>query len=73
MNVIQTPSGRWIFVGRVPTELAYSGEPALVKIALSHGASLAKRTAARTGLPFKALSWETREAAEQARLAHDDR
>lgn len=60
LALIQYPSGRWGFVGKVPAELAFTAldggtpDPEQVKIACAFGPSLAK---------VKARTWATAEEA----------
>jgi hypothetical protein len=56
LSVIQYPTKRWGFVGRVPTDLAYEGSPEDISIGLQHGFRLVKSR-------VKSLSWETKEEA----------
>lgn len=66
LHVIQYPSGRFGFVGKVPQELAHRGHPDDLEIARICGPGLARKFAARNSRVFESLSWETKEAAIQA-------
>lgn len=62
LNVIQYPSGKWGFCGKVPMELAYEGSEEDLEIGRRHGFGLVKGR-------VKSLSWPTREdALETARI-----
>lgn len=61
LHVIQTPKGRWTFVGTVPASLAYIGEPAEIEKAYRFGAGFAK---------VKAVAFDTREDAIAFATSH---
>ena len=70
LHLIQYPSGRWGFVGRVPQVLACEGDPDLLETARLSGPGIAARFAVRTGRTFRTLSWATElEARDAAALA----
>lgn len=62
--LIQFPSGKFGFVGRVPVELAFVYDSVEdVKNAQHSGPGIAGKIAAREGRTFGTRVWETREAA----------
>lgn len=71
LHVIQYPSGRFGFVGRVPQALAYRCDDAEI-LAAAHqcGATIARGIAKNRGIAFETVAFDTREAAiaEAARL-----
>jgi glutamate synthase domain-containing protein 2 len=63
-HIIQFPSGRFGFVGRVPVELAFEYDSIEdVKIAQHSGPGIAGKIAAREGRVFRTRTWDTKEAA----------
>lgn len=59
-HLISTPSGRFVFVGRVPSDLACeASSPDYIEAARQCGPAIAARIAAREGGTFRSLSWET--------------
>jgi len=67
LNIIQYPSGRWGFVGKVPTALAFEySDEKYMDIAHNHGEGIAKAIAKNEGGIFKSRSFETLEAAQAA-------
>lgn len=69
LHCIRFPSGRWGFVGSIPTELAFDYESESdLQIALQCGPGFAMKAAARHGRTFRTKTWDSRDAAiEQAR------
>lgn len=60
--LIETPNGRWAFVGKVPDALAFeSSNPDYIKQAKQHGPGLIEKIAAKEGGVFKNRSFATRE------------
>jgi hypothetical protein len=56
LSIIQYPSKRWGFVGKVPMDLAWEGSPEDIAIGVRHGFGLVKGR-------VKSLSWQTKEEA----------
>lgn len=66
LHIIKAPSGRYVFVGRVPACLAIEASSAdLVEVAQMCGMTIAQRRAERQGGYIRARSWPTAEAARQ--------
>lgn len=66
-HLIQFPSGKFGFVGKVPVELAFEYDSIEdVKIAQHSGPGIAGKIAAREGRVFGTRVWDTKEAALQA-------
>lgn len=65
-HIIQYPSGRFGFVGRVPAALAHEGSAEDLETARICGPGLAQKIAARNGRSFATLTWASREAAQAA-------
>jgi hypothetical protein len=59
LHVIQYPTGRYGFVGRVPAVLAYRAAAEDIAAALQCGPGIARRIAQREGREFITLSWAT--------------
>lgn len=69
-HVIQYPSGRWGFVGKVPASLAYEYDSEDdVMTALQIGPGIAARIAAKAGRTFKTRSWSSQDEALAAKAA----
>lgn len=69
-NLIQFPSGKYGFVGRVPVDLAWAYESIEdVKNAQHAGPGIAARIAKREGRTFSARVWDTDAEARAAALA----
>ena len=67
LNIIQYPSGRWGFVGKVPHNLAFEcSKQEYIDIACNHGVGIAEAIAKNEGGIFKSRSFETLEAAQAA-------
>ena len=63
-SVIQFPSGKWGFVGRVPAALSFEYESEDdVRNAAACGPGLARRIAERAGRRFGTRVWDTKEEA----------
>jgi len=65
-HLIQYPSGRWGFVGRVPQVLAHEGDADLLDCARLSGPGLARKIAEREGRHFATLAWDTEAEARAA-------
>ena len=66
LSVTQCPTGRWLFVGRVPTLLGYENaeDVEMALIICQVGLTMAQKIAAKRGLPIpRNRTWESREAA----------
>ena len=64
LSVIPTPTGRWVFVGKVPSALAVeaSSEEYVTKAAM-FGMGIVRKIAEREGGFIRNVSFDTREAA----------
>ena len=62
-RLIKAPSGRYIFVGRVPAALAFRGSASDIANAIQSGPRIAGMIAAREGRIFESLSWVTEDEA----------
>ena len=60
LHVIKFPSGKYGFVGSVPVDLAYSGDPERVEMAMKFGPGLFKDVHRRV--------WDTEEDARKEAL-----
>jgi len=68
LSIIQYPSGRFGFAGKVPLHLAFEySDMKYVDMARQHGLSLAQSIAKKEGGFITSRAFETREAAEAAK------
>lgn len=66
-HIIQFPSGKFGFVGKVPVSLAYEYDSEDdVKVALQAGPGFARKIAERHGRTFRTRVWDTEAAALEA-------
>jgi hypothetical protein len=64
LHIICAPSGKFIFVGSVPTSLAFEvSDPSYADAAVRSGPRIARLIAAKNGGTFRSLSWATYEEA----------
>lgn len=67
LNVIQYPSGKWGFVGKVPVELAFEySDIKYVDMARQHGLGIARPIAKKEGGFIDSRVFDTFEAAQAA-------
>lgn len=59
LHVLQYPSGRYGFVGRVPQVLAFAGSAEDLETARICGAGLARKIAERNGRTLTTMVWDT--------------
>jgi hypothetical protein len=72
LHLIEHKSGRWGFVGKVPTDLAFDCDDSeLIRIACHCGPGFAKRAALREGKRFAERTWDSYDdALDAARVLH---
>jgi hypothetical protein len=63
LSVILNPVGTWTFVGSVPASLAYEGDEEIITIAAKQGPSIAQLIAKKRNVPFKTVSFQSKQAA----------
>jgi hypothetical protein len=66
LHIIQYPTGRYGFVGKVPQVLAHHGHPDDLEIARVCGPGFARKAAERHGRAFETLTWTTEADARAA-------
>ena len=73
INVVQFPSGRWGYAGRVPDALAYfSSDPSYHADAKGFGVTIVQKRAEREGGVYKRVSFETEAEAKEALRAYQE-
>ncbi len=72
-NIIQYPSGKWGFTGKVPDGLAYfASDSQYLKDAKQFGVTVVQKQAEREGGYFKSVSFDTEQAAKDALRAYEE-
>jgi len=64
LSILETPTGRYMFVGSVPAQLAVDTDlPELIEVGARCGVGIASKIAANRGGYFRTRIFETREEA----------